>query len=378
MTQTHSRPHSRHEPRILAIVLAGGAGGRLGALTDHRAKPAMPLGGSFRLIDVPLSNLHHSGISDVWIMEQYQPKTINDHLRNGRPWDLDRTRGGLLVLPPFSGHEGEGFAEGNADGLLRQASFIRDFAPDLVLVLSSDHLYRLDYRDVIDTHVRTGAALTMVTVDFDGDASNHGVADVDDDGRVTGFAYKPKNPRTTIVAAEVFLYTAASLLDALERLQDDHGGLGDYGHHLVPHLVEQGSVVEHRLEGYWRDLGTPANYLRAHLDLLDGKGLELADPAWPILTEPPQLAPAFIGDGSVIGNALIAPGAVVHGTVRRSVIGSGATVEAGAVVEDSVLLDRVRVAGGGSVRYAIVDSGAVVSGAREGTGPDDPLIVPRD
>jgi glucose-1-phosphate adenylyltransferase len=368
----------RHQPRILAIVLAGGAGGRLGALTDHRAKPAMPLGGSFRLIDVALSNLHHSGISDVWIMEQYQPKTINDHLRNGRPWDLDRTRGGLLVLPPFSGHEGEGFAEGNADGLLRQASFIRDFAPDLVLVLSSDHLYRLDYRDVVDTHLRTNADLTMVTVDFDGDATSHGVVAVGDDGRVTGFDYKPEEAHTSIVTAEIFLYTATVLLDTLESLQDAEGGLGDYGHHLVPHLVERGAVVEHRLHGYWRDLGTPVNYLRAHLDLVDGRGLDLADPQWPILTEPPHLAPALIGAGAVVADALIAPGAAVHGTVRRSVIGSGATVEAGAVVEDSVLLNRVRVTRGGVVRHAIVDSDAVVSDRREGAGPDEPAVVDRD
>ncbi|MHA7208494.1 glucose-1-phosphate adenylyltransferase family protein [Arthrobacter sp. MDT1-65] len=374
----HEHAQFRHQPRILAIVLAGGAGGRLGALTDHRAKPAMPLGGSFRLIDVALSNLHHSGISDVWIMEQYQPKTINDHLRNGRPWDLDRTRGGLLVLPPFSGNEGAGFADGNADGLLRQASFIRDFAPDLVLVLSSDHLYRLDYRDVVETHLGTGADLTMVTVDFDGDASSHGVATVADDGRVTGFAYKPEDPPTSLVAAEIFLYTTAALLDTLEVLQDTEDGLGDYGHHLVPHLVERGTVVEHRLEGYWRDLGTPVNYLRAHLDLVDGTGLDLADPRWPILTEPPQLAPAFIGDGAVVADALIAPGSTVRGTVRRSVIGSGVMVEAGAVVEDSVLLNRVRVTADGRVRHAIVDSDAVVSGPREGTGPDQPAVVDRD
>ncbi|WP_422390688.1 glucose-1-phosphate adenylyltransferase family protein [Arthrobacter sp. N1] len=368
----------RHQPRILAIVLAGGAGGRLGVLTDHRAKPAMPLGGSFRLIDIPLSNLHHSGISDVWIMEQYQPKTINDHLRNGRPWDLDRTRGGLLVLPPFSGREGEGFAEGNADGLLRQSAFIRDFAPDLVLVLSSDHLYRLDYRDVVDTHLRAGAALTMVTVDFDGDASPHGVVTVDDDGRVTGFAYKPEEPQSRIVAAEVFLYSAEALLEALDRLDGQQENLGDYGHHLVPHLVEQHAVVEHRLEGYWRDLGTPANYLRAHLDLLAGRGPDLADPAWPILTEPPHVAPAFVGEGAVIAGSLITPGARVHGTVRRSVIGAGAVIEPGAVVEDSVVLNRVRIGTGVSVRWAIVDSDAVVSADRIGGGPDEPVVVGRD
>lgn len=372
-----SQASSRRRPRILAIVLAGGAGGRLGALTDHRAKPAMPLGGSFRLIDVSLSNLHHSGISDVWILEQYQPKSINDHLHNGRPWDLDRTRGGLLVLPPFSGREGEGFAEGNADGLLRQAAFIRDFAPDLVLVLSSDHLYRLDYRDVVDTHLSAGADLTMVTVDFDGNASDHGVVETDD-GRVTGFEYKPEKPRSRLVSTEVFLYSATALLDALEHLQRHHDGLGDYGDHLVPHLVSEGAVAEHRLEGYWRDLGTPANYLRAHLDLLEGRGLDLADPGWPILTEPPLLAPAFIREGAVVENTLIAPGAVVHGTVRRSIVGSGARVEAGAVVEDSVLLNRVRLEAGAMVRHAIVDSDAVVSGERIGAGPEDPMIVGRD
>ncbi|MHA7240296.1 glucose-1-phosphate adenylyltransferase family protein [Arthrobacter sp. TMS1-12-1] len=369
---------ARHQPRILAIVLAGGAGGRLGALTDHRAKPVMPVGGTFRLIDIPLSNLHHSGISDVWVMEQYQPKTINDHLRNGRPWDLDRTRGGLLMLPPFSGDRGEGFAEGNADGLLRQASAIRDFAPDVVLVLSSDHLYRLDYRDVVDTHLDSGAALTMVTVDFDGDASAHGVVAVDHAGRVTDFAYKPEEPQTRLVSAEIFLYSTAALLDALEHLDDTQDGLGDYGNHLVPHLVEQGSVVEHRLRGYWRDLGTPSNYLRAHLDLVDGEGLDLADPAWPILTEPPELVPAFIADGAVVVNSLISPGARVHGTVRRSVIGSGATVETGARVEDSVLLNRVRVKAGAVVRNAVVDSDAVVDGDRLGTGPDAPAVVGRD
>ncbi|WDF33017.1 sugar phosphate nucleotidyltransferase [Arthrobacter agilis] len=367
-----------YHPRILALVLAGGAGGRLGALTDHRAKPAMPVGGSFRLIDIPLTNLHHSGISDVWILEQYQPKTINDHLRNGRPWDLDRTRGGLLVLPPFSGREGEGFAEGNADGLVRQSAFIRDFAPDLVLVLSSDHLYRLDYRDLVETHRRAGALLTMVTVDFDGDASEHSVVTSDGDGRVTGFAYKPEEPASGVVAAEVFLYSTEALLEALRRLDDEHDGLGDYGDHLVPYFVERHDAVEHRLQGYWRDLGTPGSYLRAHLDLVEGRGLDLADPEWPILTAPPSVAPAVIGAGAEVDASLIAPGAVIRGTVRRSVIGAGALIEAGAVVEDSVVLDRARLEGGSRVRYGIVDSDAVIAGTCVGEGPERPVVVTRD
>ncbi|MBG6184112.1 glucose-1-phosphate adenylyltransferase [Arthrobacter sp. CAN_A214] len=365
-------------PRILAVVMAGGSGNRMGALTAHRAKPALPFGGAYRLIDVALSNLHHSGISDVWILEQYQPKTINDHLSNGRPWDLDRTHGGLRVLPPFSGLPGEGFAEGNADGLARQSPLIDQFAPDLLLVLSADHLYRLDYRDLVQTHQEADAVLTMATARMDGDASNHGVVEADGAGRITGFEYKPEEPRTQVVAAEVFLYDWPTLRGILDLLESRHDSLEDYGNHLVPHLVREGLAVEHRIEGYWRDLGTPATYHQAHMDLLDGKALDLGHPEWPMLTDAPHLLPAFIGEGADIADSLIAPGARIHGRVSHSVIGPGVVVEHGAVIEDSVILERVRVGAGANIRYAIVDADADLGGGRSIQGSDLPAVVGSD
>lgn len=352
------------EPSVLAVILAGGTGGRLGALTDGKAKPVVPVGGTYRLIDIPLSNLHHSHISDVWVVEQYQPKSINDHLANGRPWDLDRTNGGLRVLPPFQGEHGEGFAAGNADGLYRQAEFIREFNPDLVLVLSADHLYQLDYRDVVKTHQETGAVLTMVTTRFDGDASQHGVVEVDG-ARVTGFEYKPEEPRTDVVAAEIFLYSTDVLLDTLAELHERDGELEDYGDQLIPHLVEHSTVAEHRLESYWLDLGTPKNYHRAHMDLLAGNGLAFDDPAWPILSASPRRLPAFIADTARIGSSLVSPGASIAGTVEHSVIGPDAVVEEGAVVEHSVVLDRATVPAGAVLRWTIVDADARLSPGSE-------------
>lgn len=352
------------DPLVLAVILAGGTGGRLGALTDRKAKPVVPVGGTYRLIDIPLSNLHHSHISDVWVVEQYQPKSINDHLANGRPWDLDRTNGGLRVLPPFQGEHGEGFAAGNADGLYRQAEFIREFDPDLVLVLSSDHLYQLDYREVVRTHQDAGAVLTMVTTRFDGDASQHGVVEVED-GLVTGFEYKPEKPRTDIVAAEIFLYSADALIDTLVELYERHGELEDYGDQLIPHLVEHATVAEHRLDSYWLDLGTPENYHRAHMELLAGSGLPFDDPDWPILSASPRRLPAYIADSARVGGSLVSPGSQIAGSVSNSVIGPDVVIEGGAVVEHSVVLDRARISAGAVVRSALVDTGAVVPGDAE-------------
>lgn len=353
-------------PKVLAVILAGGTGGRLGPLTDHRAKPALPVAGTYRLIDIPLSNLRNSGLSDVWVVEQYQPASINDHLSNGRPWDLDRNTGGLRVLPPFQGREGEGFAEGNADGLFRQGAFIREFAPDLVLVLSADHLYSLDYRDVLRTHAAADAALTIVSTRFDGDASKHGVLQVAD-GMVTDFQYKPAEPASDLVAAEVFLYSTNELLESLEKLHETEDGLHDYGDELLPYFVATGRVADHRLDGYWLDLGTPANYHAAHMDLLDGKGLDFDNSEWPMLTGSPRRLPAFVGGCGDVGGSLVSPGSKVFGRVRRSVIGTDATVAAGSDVVDSVLMEGVTVEAGATVRNAIVDAGAVI---RQGTRVD--------
>ena len=273
---------------VLAIIQAGGAGGRMDVLTLERAKPALSFAGSYQLIDFPLSNLVNSRIDDVWLSVQYQASALEEQVLNGRPWDLDRTGGGLRMLVPQEGTgslDEEGFAKGNADELFRLRDQIRTAAPDVVIVMSADHVYRLDYREVIATHRKKEAEVTMVTTDlaevFGEDARDHAVVEVNRLGRVTSFAYKPDKTSSTTVATEVFVYEPEALIKVLEELhhvqsdEPDEGddgvgdsGLGDFGDLLLPRFVERGKVYAHQLEGYWRDLGQPHHYLNAHLELL--------------------------------------------------------------------------------------------------------------
>jgi glucose-1-phosphate adenylyltransferase len=352
--------------KTLALILAGGAGSRLEVLTAERAKPVMPFAGVYRLIDFPLTNCLHSGISDVWVIEQYELHSLNEHLANGRPWDLDRTYGGLQVLPPHqskSRSDEGGFAQGNADAIYRHKTLIRELDPDLLLVLSADHVYKLDYREVIDRHQERDTAVTMVTTRLPPgeDASRFGVVEADGDGRVTGFEYKPESPKGDLVTTEVFVYAAAELLDTLDRLADEtdgeESGLKDFGHELIPLLVRDGRAREYRLDGYWRDVGTVESYWRAHMDLLEREpGLVLDDPAWPLRTYASQRLPVRVEGTARIDGSLISPGCRIAGRVERSVLGPGVIVEEGAEVRDSVLLDEVVVSAGAKVERAILDS----------------------
>lgn len=362
-------------PRTLALILAGGKGSRLEALTDKKVKPALPIGGTYRLIDVSMSNLMHSHISDVWVIQQYLPHSLNVHLDNGRPWDLDRTHGGLHVLPPFQGADGEGFAQGNSDSIYRQRDLIRDFDPDLVLVLSADHLYTINFLDVIDTHVREQADLTMVTTVVDEDPSRYSVVQSDNRGSVVGFQYKPDEPEGHVVAGEMFLFSAGSLLEALDVLHEEHGRLEDYGHDLLPWFVSNRKVTEHRLDGYWQDLGTLQSYWTAHMQLLDDDGAVLDDPRWPILSAQPQLLPGRVADGATVRDSMVAAGSRIAGTVEHSVIGPRTIVDEGAVVRHSVLLDGVHVGPGVVLENVIADVGAdITGGSQRGTADAVTLI----
>lgn len=362
-------------PRTMAMVLAGGKGSRLDALTEHRVKPALPVAGTYRLIDISMSNLMHSHLSDVWVIEQYLPHTLNRHLSNGRPWDFDRTHGGLHVLPPFQGAEGEGFPQGNSDSLLRQKETIRDFAPDLVLVLSADHLYTLNFLDVIDTHQRQRADLTMVTTRVDEDPSRYSVVGTDGQGRVTEFAYKPEDPQGRIVAAEMFLFDGPQLIEALEDLQASEGRLEDYGHDLIPWFMQRRKVVEHRMDGYWMDLGTLQSYWTAQLQILDGDGAVLDDPQWPIVSGQPQLLPARISASAEVSDSLISAGSRIRGSIEHSVLSPGVVVEEGAVVRNCVLLDGVHVGPGIELENVIVDAEAEIrGGSKRGTAEAVTLI----
>lgn len=374
---------------MLALIQAGGVGGRMDVLTRERAKPALPFAGVHQLVDFPLSNLTHSGVSDVWLSLQFQGSTLQDQVANGRPWDLDRNLGGLRILLPHEGTGGmdeEGFARGNADELFRFRDELAQHAPEVLLVMSADHVYRLDYQDVIDTHRSSGAECTVVVVESPegDDPGDHGVVELDGD-RVVGFAYKPDEPASSTVVAEVFAYDPEVLREVLEDLHRELGaeadegdtGLGDFGDHLLPRLVERGRVVAHRHDGYWRDVGQPHHYLRAHREVLTDDRDVLSVPDWPILSRLPQRAPARVLRGGVAEDSLLSPGSSVAGVVRRSVLGPGVVVEEGAEVHDSVVMADSVVRTGARVHWSVVDAECVVEAdARLGDADADALADP--
>lgn len=369
--------------KVLAIVLAGGKGSRLEVLTEQRAKPTLPFGGVFSLLDICLSNVVNSGIEDVWVVVQYQASSFDPVLAHGRPWDLDRFRGGLRVLPPQEGigEAEEGMATGNADALFRIRALITETGADLVLVLSADHVYSLDHREVLRTHREAGADCTVVTTSIGlAEAGNHTLVDVSEDGLVTAVHHKPDEPPHENIASEVFLYDAGTLVRTLEELHatlsDDapggDSGLGDFSEHLLPTLVERGTVAAHALPGYWRDLGRPSAYFRAHQDLLRGEVDLLHRRDWPIRTAEPQGPAARVHASGHVADSMLGDGVELHGSVERSVLGPDVVVEAGAHVTDSVLMGRVVVRAGARVQFSVLDCDVeVAANAMVGEDRDD-------
>lgn len=353
----------------VAIVLAGGAGSRLRALTRDRAKPAVPYGAGYQLVDFPLSNAANSGLRDVWVVQQFHPVSLGEHLRSGRPWDLDRLDGGLLVLHPSQGTGRDGFHSGTADALWKQVDSLRRAAPEVTVVLSADAVYRLDYDALVRDHLASFAEVTMVTTRVEpDDAGRYGVVEVDDDdGVVTSYEHKPDDPASDLICAEIFVFNTAALISHLERAHEDvvtAGGdedLGDIGDNVLPAMVAAGHAREWRLSGYWRDVGTVASYWAGHMDLVgDDPVHELDVAGWPLRTSSAYSGPAMIGSTARVTGSLVGHGAVVHGRVENSVVGPGAVVEAGAHLDHSVVLPGAVVRAGARVATAVVDSGAEV------------------
>jgi glucose-1-phosphate adenylyltransferase len=356
--------------RTLVLILAGGAGGRLKSLTERRAKPAVPFAGTHRLIDFPLSNCMNAGLSDVWISQQFQPVSLSDHVANGRPWDLDRTTGGLLLLQPREGDERAGFQSGTAQALWSHADLIRQFDPDALVVLSADAVYKLDYGALVAEHREAGDTVTMVTYEVD-EPERYGVVQVEN-GRVRDYVYKPDEPAGNLISNEVFVFESRRTLDLLDELAEREE-LEDLGHQLLPALVDAGEAREHRFDGFWRDVGTIPAYWSCHQELLDG-AIDLDDPAWPILTRAVSHRASARVLGGTIEESLIGPGARVAGDVTRSVIGRGAVVEAGATVTGSILFPGARVHAGARVERAIVDEGAEVHDQVRGSDGEIALV----
>lgn len=369
-------------PKVLAIIQAGGKGSRMGVLTAQRAKPALPFGGTHQLIDFAMSNLTNSGISDVWVSVQYLAGSLDTHLQHGRPWDLDRNVGGFRRVVPEEADAARsgGFAAGNADDLFRIRGEIAADDADVVIVLSADQVLALDLRDVVASHLEKEADCTIVTTEVSrSEAANKAVVTAEATGRVTRIDEKPENPDHGTIAAEIFVYRKGALMDALESAEAqtrpadgsvDETGLGDFAEHLLPTIIETGTVRTYPLDGYWKDMGRPETYLAGHRDLVRGKVRIFDDPAWPMRTLSTDRGAARVRSGGVVDESVISPGCDIAGTVRGSTLGPGVVVREGAVVEDSVVFENCVIERDATVRTAIIDEDvAVRSGVTVGAAP---------
>jgi glucose-1-phosphate adenylyltransferase len=354
---------------VLTLILAGGEGERLSILSQVRAKPGVPFGGKYRIIDFALSNAVNSGLTDVGILTQYAPRSLIDHIGVGRPWDLDRSRGGVALLQPFIGRgRARDWYRGTADAVLQNLDFIADRDPELVLILAGDHVYKMDYRPFLEMHRVKGADVTCAvrTVPIE-EAHRFGILDVDGDGRVTAFIEKPPNPPSNLVSMGVYVFSWPLLRDLLgsERV--------DFGRDILPAMVDDGSgVYAYEFAGYWQDVGTVESYWQTNLDLLsDDPGVELNDLGWLIYTRSEERPPARIGPQGSVSRSMISHGCVIDGTVEHSVLSPGVRVAAGAVVRDSIVMFDAVIESDATLDRAILDKECHIgAGARVGAGDD--------
>ena len=354
---------------ILTLVLAGGEGERLSILSEVRAKPGVPFGGKYRIIDFALSNAVNSGLTDVAVLTQYAPRSLIDHIGVGRPWDLDRSRGGVTLLQPYLGRgRTRQWYRGTADAVLQNLEFIADRNPELVVILAGDHIYKMDYRPFIDRHRTTLADITCAvrTVPIE-EAHRFGILETDAEGRITDFIEKPPKPTSNLVSMGVYVFSwpyLRSILSA-ERV--------DFGRDVLPAEVAAGRrVFAYHYGGYWQDVGTVESYWRTSLDLLsDDPGIDLYERGWLIYTKSEERAPAMIGPDAIVSRSMVSHGCVIHGTVEHSILSPGVRVGRGAFVRDSIVMFDTVVGEGAIVDSSIVDKDCVIGpGSRVGDGDD--------
>ena len=347
----------------VAMLLAGGQGSRLGILTKNVAKPAVPYGGKYRIIDFPLSNCTNSGIDVVGVLTQYQPLELNAYIGSGAPWDLDLTNGGVFVLPPYQkGKSGEWY-RGTANAIYQNMAFISQYNPDYVLILSGDHIYKMDYNDMLNFHIRHKADATIAVREVPwADASRFGIMNTDADDNIIEFEEKPKNPKSNKASMGVYIFTWEKLRQYLIADEADKKSSNDFGKNIIPTMLADKQVLcAYSFNGYWKDVGTIESLWEANMDLLSTPmHIDLHDKKWRIYARNPGMAPHYIAKGATVNDSLITEGCEVYGTVDHSVLFAGVTVEEGANVRDSVIMPGAVIHRGAVVRRAIVAENAVV------------------
>ncbi len=349
--------------KCVAMLLAGGQGSRLYLLTERLAKPAVPFGGKYRIIDFPISNCINSGIDTVGVLTQYQPLALNEYIGNGQPWDLDRVYGGVMMLPPYQGLKRADWYKGTANAIYQNMQFIDRYDPEYVVILSGDHIYRMDYSKMIAEHERNKADCTIAVIDVPlAEASRFGIMSAREDMSIYDFEEKPKNPKSTMASMGVYVFSKDKLFKYLIADEQDENSEKDFGKNVIPAMLKAGErMFAYRFDGYWKDVGTVSSLWEANMDLLGSNPvLDLNDGSWRIYSRSNAYPPHYVGDSAVIKNSQITEGCEIYGTVINSVIGGDVTVARGAIVKDSVIFDNVTVAEGGAIYYSIVDSGTKV------------------
>ena len=361
---------------VVAMLLAGGQGSRLYALTSHVAKPAVPFGGKYRIIDFPLSNCVNSGIDTVGVLTQYRPLELNSYIGNGQPWDLDRSDGGVHILPPYMREGDQGtWYKGTANAIYQNIGFLDLYDPEYVVILSGDHIYKMDYTDMLDLHKKENAACTISVLEVTmEEATRFGIMNVDENDRIYEFEEKPKHPKSNLASMGIYIFTWKKLRQALIDDEADPNSSNDFGKNIIPNLLSAGEkLMAYRFHGYWKDVGTIDSLWDANMDMLAPRSsIDLYDPSWPIFARSPIKPPHITGPNARISHSLVTGGSQVDGLVENSVLFHSVTVEEGASVQYSILMPGAVVKAGAQVSYSIVAENAVVEArALVGSAPDD-------
>ena len=357
----------------IAMLLAGGQGSRLYTLTEKTAKPAVPFGGKYRIIDFTLSNCINSGIDTVGVLTQYQPLVLNEYIGNGQPWDLDRTFGGVMVLPPYQGSKSADWYKGTANAIYQNLNFIERYDPDYVVILSGDHIYKMDYSRMLKFHKQSGADCSIAVIDVPIEqASRFGIMNCGEDSRIIEFEEKPAEPKSTKASMGIYIFNKKVLSDYLIADEADPSSSNDFGKNIIPAMLSDGKkLFAYEFSGYWKDVGTVSSLWEAHMDLLgEDPVFNLYDTSrGRVFSRSETRPPHFIGESAELTNSMITEGCEVHGKVINSVLFGGVYVAPGAVIKDSVIMSDTRVLDGAEVCYSIVDSDTVIGeNAKLGVG----------
>lgn len=363
---------------ILGVILAGGKGTRLGKLTHNQAKPAVPFGGRYRIIDFTLSNCVNSGVKNIGVITQYQPLNLNAHIGNGASWGLDDLNAGVTILQPYSNNEGSKWFEGTAHAIYQNIGYIDQMDPEYILILSGDHIYKMDYEAMLDQHKETGASLTVAVIDVPwNEASRFGIMNTDDNNRIVDFEEKPAEPKSNHASMGIYIFNWKRLREVLVNSFTRNQDMVDFGKNVIPYYLKSGeSVFAYNFKGYWKDVGTIDSLWHANMEFLDENNeLNLQDRTWHIYSRNPIAPPQIIAETAEIKDAMIVDGSYIAGKVDHSILSANVRIQTGSVVTDSVIMPGAKIGKNVTIHRAIIGEGAVIGDDVVIDGTDEIAVI---